>query len=400
MYRSGLKEKSMIFGLERSRNKIYDRIILELIEGLNAAGHHCVVVQPSHIKSVAELYNIYARCDWVLVTNNSCLLSQKIGEAFLFEQIPARVIFLHHDALSHVSNEYPEILEKVEALIRIKDRSIHFTIEEGDRIALNGLGITCHSISHMNTLGHPYLEAHPEGGNEGVSFIGHALPPINAVLSFGQSDRQYFDSYHARLGNFEHSLRDDFAKTQVDADATLNAVALSSRIQYLQLANYYTLFLRGGALQELKGCHINLYGGDPAWMHGVDESRSFTSGHISSHKPVFDRNEVGNIFNSSAINLNITSLQFDSAMINRVIDCVAAGGFMLTDRKAQLYELTSCADEIGYSTVDELNGKIDFYLDPTNSGKKREIVAQMSEEFSKKCSVSQTIERILEKASL
>lgn len=390
----------MIFGLERSGNKIYDRIILELVEGLNALGHHCVVVQSSHIKSVAELYNMYARCDWVIVTNNSCLMSQKIGGTFLFEQIPARVIFLHHDALSHVSNEHSEILEKIEALVRIKDRSIHFTIEKGDQIALSGLGITCYPISHMNTLGKPYLDTYPREGIAGVSFIGHALPPVNGILSFGQNDHQYFASYRGRLANFEHSLREDFARTLLDADAALDATALSARIQYLQLSNYYTLFLRGGVLQELKDCHVDLYGGDPAWMHGVEESRAFSADHITNRKPVFDRNEVGNIFHASAINLNITSLQFDSAMINRVIDCVASGGFILTDRKSQLFELTSCADDIGYSTVDELNGKIDLYLDPANSEKKREIVAQMSEEFAKKCSVAQTVERILEKVAV
>jgi hypothetical protein len=390
----------MIFGLERSGNKIYDRIILELVEGLNASGHHCVVVQSSNIKSVAELYNLYARCDWVIVTNNSCLMSQKIGGAFLFEQIPARVIFLHHDALSHVSNEYPEILEKVEALVRIKDRSIHFTIEKGDQVALNGLGVTCYSISHMNTLGKPYLEKHSQNVSEAVSFIGHAIPPVNAILSFGQNDHQYFSSYRARLANFEHSLREDFASTLPDTDTALDAAALSSRIQYLQLSNYYTLFLRGGVLQELKDCHINLYGGDPAWMHGVDESRAFSAVHITNRKPVFDGNEVANIFHASAINLNITSLQFDSAMINRVIDCVASGGFILTDRKSQLFELTSCADAIGYSTIDELNEKIDFYLDPANLEKKREIVALMSDEFAQRCSVAKTVERILEKVSV
>lgn len=390
----------MIFGLERSGNKIYDRIILELIEGLNASGHHCVVVQSTHIKSVAELYNLYARCDWVVVTNNSCLMSQKIGGAFLFEQIPARVIFLHHDSLSHISNEYSEILAKIEALIRIKDRSIHFTIEKGDQIALSGLGVTCYPISHMNTLGKPYLEARSQCGTGGVSFIGHALPPVDGILSFGQNDHQYFASYQARRANFEHSLRDDFARTLPSADKDLDAAALSSRIQYLQLSNYYTLFLRGGVLQELKDCHVDLYGGDPAWMHGVDGSRAFSAVHITNRKPVFDGNEVANIFHASAINLNITSLQFDTAMINRVIDCVVSGGFILTDRKSQLFELTSCADDIGYSTVDELNSKIDFYLDPANSEKKREIVAQMSDEFAKKCSVAQTVERILEKVSV
>ncbi len=389
----------MIFGLERSANKIYDRIILELIEGLNAAGHHCIVVQSGKIKSVAELYNLYAKCDWVIVSNNSCLMSQKIGESFLFEQIPAKVIFLHHDSLSHISNEYQEILEKVNGLVRIKDKSIHFTIEAGDQLALSQLGITCYPIQHMNTLGTPYLEKSPHGQNPVVSFIGHAIPPVDGVLSFGQNDYQYFASYQARKANFEHSLRADFSATLPEAGGVLDAASLSARIQYLQLANYYTLFLRGGVLQALKNCSIDLYGGDPAWMHGVDASRTFTAQHITNKKPVFDRNEVANIFHASAINLNITSLQFDSAMINRVIDCVAAGGFMLTDRKAQLCELSSCAEEIAYSTVDELNEKIDFYLAPANREKRREIVAQMSEEFAAKCSVGQTVAKILEKVA-
>jgi spore maturation protein CgeB len=135
-------------------------------------------------------------------------------------------------------------------------------------------------------------------------------------------------------------------------------------------------------------------------MHGVDETRAFSAPHITNRKPVFDKHEVANIFHASAINLNITSLQFDTAMINRVIDCVAAGGFILTDRKAQLSELSSCAEEIGYSSVDELNAKIDFYLDPANREKKKAIVAQMSEEFAAQCSVAKTIERILEKVQV
>jgi hypothetical protein len=287
----------MIIGLERSKNLIYDRIVLEFVRGFYAFGCECVIVEPDKIKTLAELYNLYGRCDWVIITNNNCLLLQKVGEFFLFEAFPFKLIFLHHDALSHISYDLQKIRDKVDALVRVKSRCIHFTIEKGDELALRSLEITCYPITHLNTLGKviPNVE---EQTVMDVSFVGHAIPLANAVFEFGCDDQQYFASFQARLNNFNHSLRDDFKRLDASKYGIrpFDSQALSSRIQYLLFVNHYTLWLRGAVLQELQEWKIDLFGGDPAWIHGMELDRNFTSANITNHKPVFDTDQVAEIF--------------------------------------------------------------------------------------------------------
>ena len=388
----------MIIGLERSKNSIYDRIVLELARGFRSFGHECVIVDPSEIKSLADLYPLYGKCDWVIVTNNNALLSQKIGEAFLFEALPFKVVFLHHDALSHTSNDINEINQKVGALIRVKDRCIHFSIEKEDELALQSLGVACYPIAHINTLGFVTSNFDEEPAMD-VSFIGHAIPPINGYIQFGFDDMNYFTSYQSRLKEFNHSLRNDFAKLYVSkhGERLFDSETLSSRIQYLLYANYYTMFLRGAVLQELNEWKIDLYGGDPAWMHGVEQTRNFVETHITNHKPVFAPQDVAKIFSISKVNLNITSLQFDTGLINRVIDCISAGGFILTDRKTQMFELTSCTDRITYSSIDELKDKIRYFTSPTHQSERKDLIKQMQKDFSANCSVERCVQQLLEK---
>lgn len=388
----------MIIGLERSKNAIYDRIVLELARGFHVFGHECVIVEPSRIKSLVDLYYLYGKCDWVIVSNNNCFLSQKMGERFLFEALPFKVVFLHHDALSHISYDLQEIKDKVDALVRVKDRCIHFTIEKGDELALGRLGIISYPIAHLNTLGKVALNIEEEPVVD-VSFVGHAVPPINAYIAFGFDDQQYFASYQARLNNFNHGLRDDFERLDASKHGIrpFDSQTLSSRIQYLLLANYYTLWLRGAVLQELQEWKIDLFGGDPSWIHGMELDRNFTSANIINHKPVFDTDQVAEIFSNSKVNLNITSLQFDTGLINRVIDCFSAGGFMLTDRKDQLYELTRCADQIAYSSLDELKEKINFFINPENKQQRKDIIEQIRKDFSENCSVERCVAQLLEK---
>ena len=117
--------------------------------------------------------------------------------------------------------------------------------------------------------------------------------------------------------------------------------------------------------------------------------------NITYHKPVFERDQVIDIFSTSKINVNITSLQFDTAVINRVMDCAAAGGFILTDRKDQLYELTSVADEISYRTIDELNYKIDYFMQPEHQKYREEIRRQLRRELEARCVVDNIVEYMI-----
>jgi spore maturation protein CgeB len=69
-------------------------------------------------------------------------------------------------------------------------------------------------------------------------------------------------------------------------------------------------------------------------------------------------------YRATAVNLNSTSLQMSSAVNQRVFDCPAAGGFLITDAQGDLEELFDPGTEVvTYSDLGELEEKVLFYLD-------------------------------------
>jgi spore maturation protein CgeB len=142
---------------------------------------------------------------------------------------------------------------------------------------------------------------------------------------------------------------------------------------------------------------VDLYGGDPAWIHGMEQSRFFPSPQVVHHPPMFDPTEVIELFRTTRVNLNISALQFDHAVVNRVLDCAAAGGFLLTDKKAVLSELTGLAEEISYASPAELQEKVRYFLDPAHDPQRREIAWQLREDLQASCGLEKTLQYMLGK---
>jgi spore maturation protein CgeB len=73
------------------------------------------------------------------------------------------------------------------------------------------------------------------------------------------------------------------------------------------------------------------------------------------------------------LNLNITSLQMATAVNQRVFDCPAAGGFLLTDAQSSLHALFDVETEVAaYSSMDECKELFRFYR--ANPNARRQIV--------------------------
>lgn len=73
--------------------------------------------------------------------------------------------------------------------------------------------------------------------------------------------------------------------------------------------------------------------------------------------------ELPLVYGGAEINFNVTSLQMKTAVNQRVFDVPAAGGFLLTDYKAQLPELLELGKEIVcYRDPDEIPDLMRFYL--------------------------------------
>ncbi len=83
--------------------------------------------------------------------------------------------------------------------------------------------------------------------------------------------------------------------------------------------------------------------------------------------------DLAPFYRNTAVNVNTTSLQMKTAVNQRVFDCPAAGGFLVTDTQADLEELFDVDSEVvAYSSLDELEDKVRHYLD--RPGERRTIV--------------------------
>jgi hypothetical protein len=68
---------------------------------------------------------------------------------------------------------------------------------------------------------------------------------------------------------------------------------------------------------------------------------------------------------------------------------------MLTDSKSALKNITSVSDDISYGNLDELNARIEYYLDPINILRYNNIKMQLMHDVSVNCSPNVVARRIL-----
>jgi len=91
--------------------------------------------------------------------------------------------------------------------------------------------------------------------------------------------------------------------------------------------------------------------------------------------PVDYYHELPSFYRQCEVNLNTTSIQMPTAVNQRVLDCPAAGGFLLTDAQAALEDMFDVKREVAcYSTLDECRHLLHAYR--RNPGARRQITAR------------------------
>ncbi len=102
----------------------------------------------------------------------------------------------------------------------------------------------------------------------------------------------------------------------------------------------------------------------------------YTPGHpvlpgVNVHPPVDYHTEMDRIFASSKINLNMTIPNIESGIPLRVWDVLAAGGFLLTDYRAEYASLLENGkDLVIYDGLEDLAVKAAYYLEHPEERKK------------------------------
>jgi spore maturation protein CgeB len=83
---------------------------------------------------------------------------------------------------------------------------------------------------------------------------------------------------------------------------------------------------------------------------------------LSYRRPVDYETELPAFYRECEVNVNTTSIQMPTVVNQRVFDCPAAGGFLLTDAQAALGELFDVESEVAtYNSLDECVDKFRFY---------------------------------------
>jgi len=191
------------------------------------------------------------------------------------------------------------------------------------------------------------FNAEPAASADGPpAFVGNSMIEaaqwerecVNRDAELEEGIRQALDAGRVTRENFGKGL-----------DALLDASLLETlddearRHAELVLFAEGTARLRHGLVRLLEPEGLEVYG-DAGW-------RTVTS---ASKGPVNYTEELPTVYRDCAINLNTTSVQMPTAVNQRVFDCPAAGGFLLTDAQADLNELFDVDHEVAcYSSPDE-----------------------------------------------
>ncbi len=399
------------FLIERSPTPIYQRISKGFKDALEKEGHQVIYFNYSHYSSQNDaIQNLLKMTqnwgiDYCLILSNSVGLKSycKSLNHYVFELLCLKLIFVHHDSISYnffvAENAFASYIE---AIYRVNHQSWHFCIEPEDIIDLNLLGIKrVYHIFHASEFTKIGIDDQYEYN---ISFVGHILPGFGEIYKSSPSIvslpafHQVSAGFWNRLMNLDLKLKQSPYNQVVLKDQNINnIIGFQNKFEYIYLANLLNPSFRGEIINRLKASQIDIVGGDPGYMSGMMDKRVIQKSGVIYHPPTQNYTEAQSIYASSKINLNITSLQFDDAVVNRVMDVGAAGGFILTDWKSDLRRVTSVHEEISYKTIEELNYKIDYYL--SHEKERLEIAEQLHQDITTNNSYEQIVNYMLSKVS-
>ena len=114
------------------------------------------------------------------------------------------------------------------------------------------------------------------------------------------------------------------------------------------------------ATRRLRKCFIQAFPSEIVCVFGDDGWDGIAQWRGG---PVNYESDLPSVYRRSEINLNVTSLQMATAVNQRVFDCPAAGGFLLTDAQSSLMDLFDADSEIVcYHSFEEANTLAREYL--------------------------------------
>lgn len=400
-------QNGKLFLIEESLTPILQRINVQIVGELSRRGHQVIMVpaatardRSAYIDYVAE-----AEPDYFIIANPFGYMCgfNPAEMRYLFEIIETSLIFIHHENLCANARSIEDAATLLTSYQRVSRRAHHFCIEHQNYIDLRRLGIeNAHPAVHCTEFTQVRGSVDDTDQNIDLSFVGHVLDGNLHKPGFQASfPHVMLQDYYGRLTDFSRQFEPSavqFASAYAEAAESSVKPNLEAGAKYFyhSLANSLTLLFRGDVIRGIGDREIHIVGGDPNYLKGSAAIRMIEKPSIHYHKPTKAGAETALVYARSKISLNITSLQFDRSVINRVLDIGACGGFPLTDWKQDLDKVTCVATEISYRSIEELNHKIDYYLHPDHAREKAEIALAFQTDVFSKCTYAHFLESVLE----
>ena len=155
--------------------------------------------------------------------------------------------------------------------------------------------------------------------------------------------------------------------------------------------------MRGQLISTIKSHRVDIFGGDLSYGRISDPLLILNQNNIHYQPSTRNYQDSSKIYQSSRINLNISSLQFDSAVNNRVIDIILSSGFVLTDKRGDFATICPYATEVSFETPEEMNEKIAYYSDASNHSRYYDLKIAIYESFKSNFTYANTIDYIFNK---
>lgn len=104
--------------------------------------------------------------------------------------------------------------------------------------------------------------------------------------------------------------------------------------------------------------------------------------------------ELPTVYASTRVNICVTNGLVYKGISSKLIDCLASGGFALTDPKEDVREFFGpVAEQIFFRSLDELNSKIEYYL--AHPREREEIVGELGAKIRRRCTLEALFEQVL-----
>jgi len=393
----------MKFIIESSSVPIYNRIATAFAKTLIEFGHTVHFIDASGFNEADFVSTINGiEIDYYISTNELNIVQKKSesDEQFLFEKVQAKIIFIHHDNLFSAFHNISYIASKLQALTNISQRSHHFCLEASNVDLLKAVGIAnAAKINHASEFTAGPIVTQSQWG---VTFIGHLMSslhlyPTDSVLG-GQhlqvmAWNRFSQSSYAVQPDIEKLVHDPYVLASLGPDTNKNLFATQ---QFLIAGlNKFSSPMRGQLISTIKNHRVDIFGGDLSYGRINDPLLVLQQSNVHYQPATQNYQDACEVYQSSRINLNISSLQFDAAVNNRVFDVVLSGGFVLTDRRSDLFDICVFANEISFETPEEMNEKITYYSDTTNNARYFDLKVAIHEQFKSSFTYVNAIDHIL-----